>query len=456
MTEENRATQSINEHSGTSPITGKPEATPKKLWVVIVTWAIRLLVGATFIFSGYVKGIDPWGTVYKVNDYLAVMGISVWPTLVSAGVIAMCIFEFLIGVFILLGCFRRSAPLLGLLFMCVMLPLTAWIWATHPVSDCGCFGDAFIISDAATFWKNVALTAGFIWLLRRNRDCRCLVTPYLQWVAAVVSGLFLFVISEIGWLSQPLVDYRPFPVGTPIAGAGNEYGEDESEPEYEFVYRRGDEERVVGENDSLPSEEEGWSFVETREITSGSGNGTSSEGLRIWDGDKDVSDEYLSGEGPKLWLMMPRLGEVSISETWQINAIHQWCEEHGVDMYAVVNGSPSEIEDWKDLSLSEYPIFTAEDTAIKEIVRGKVALVYTVDGEIVWKNTLRAAWRPAFDPDDESEDVEPIEDLRELKENDGVLLRNLWMIYLAVMAVLIAMSASSGLVSGFRARLKRN
>ena len=412
-------------------------------WKKWLTWGVRLAVGATFIFSGYVKGIDPWGTILKINDYLAAMGIPVWPTLVSAGAVAMCVFEFLVGVFILLGCFRRSAPVLGVLFMADMLPLTGWIWYSHPVSDCGCFGDAFIISDAATFWKNVALTGGFIWLLKFNRTVRCLVTPYLQWVATVASGLFLLVIAEIGYLFQPLVDYRPYPEGKPLAVA--DYGESTDDEEYVFVYRRGDEEKTVGENDTLPSEMDGWEFVESRPVSpSGSSvdkKGHGGDSFRIYDGDEDVTS-LLTVEGPALWLMMPELGGVSISETWKINSIYDWCEEHGVEMGAIVNGSPAEISDWKDLSLAAYPIYTTEDTLIKEVVRGKVSLVYTVDGEIVWKNSLRGAWRPGFEDG-------TLRDLSELREDNHVLLLNLWLIYISVIVVLVAISYSKQIFRGF-------
>lgn len=414
-------------------------------WKKALTWVVRFAVGLTFVFSGYVKGIDPWGTIFKINDYLAAIGIDVWPTLVSAGAIAMCVFEFLVGVFITLGCFRRSAPILGLLFMAVMLPLTAWIWSAHPVSDCGCFGDAFKISDAATFWKNVALTLGFIWLLKFNKTVGCLVTPYLQWVATVASALFLFVIAEIGYLFQPLVDYRPYPEGRPLAV--NEEIDNEDDEDYVFAYRKGAEEKLVGENDSLPSEEDGWEFVETRPAdTSDNGAGKRnvkvSDGLRIWDGDEDMTS-LLLGEGPKLWLMMPKLGEVSISETWRINSIYDWCVRHGVEMGAIVNGSPEEIAEWKDLSLSEYPIYTTEDTLIKEVVRGKAALVYTVDGDVVWKNSLRASWRPGFEDDS-------LTDLKELREDNKALLLNLWLIYIAVIVVLVSLSYSKSILHGFR------
>ena len=44
-----------------------------------IVWALRIAVGATFIFSGFVKAIDPWGLIYKISEYMAVWGLPQMP-----------------------------------------------------------------------------------------------------------------------------------------------------------------------------------------------------------------------------------------------------------------------------------------------------------------------------------------------------------------------------------------
>ena len=139
--------------------------------VEIATWIIRLAVGSVFMFSGFAKAIDPYGTLYKVDAYLASMSLDIWPNLELVGVFALCAAEFLVGVFILTGCFRRSTAIIAAIIMAFMLPLTLWIAVSDPVDDCGCFGDALLISNWATFWKNVALTAAIAWLVVYNKKC---------------------------------------------------------------------------------------------------------------------------------------------------------------------------------------------------------------------------------------------------------------------------------------------
>ena len=46
-------------------------AQPAVPWLVtVMVWLMRVVVGGTFVFSGMVKAIDPWGTYYKIQEYL--------------------------------------------------------------------------------------------------------------------------------------------------------------------------------------------------------------------------------------------------------------------------------------------------------------------------------------------------------------------------------------------------
>ena len=163
---------------------------PLPLYKNIITWILRLAVGGIFIFSGFVKGIDPWGTLYKMQDYVNVMPLpALSDGVLLTGVFLLFALEFLTGVFLVTGSFRRGAPILVMLFMAGMLPLTFWIALKSPVADCGCFGDAWIISNWATFWKNVAITAAAVWLIIYNRRVHWLVTPALQWLLFCISAI---------------------------------------------------------------------------------------------------------------------------------------------------------------------------------------------------------------------------------------------------------------------------
>lgn len=402
---------------------------PESKLVRGITWIIRELTALVFIFSGFVKAIDPWGTLYKVEDYLAAMGLTIWPNLVVVGVFFLCGIEFFIGVCLATGCFRKGIAILSFAMMCFMLPLTLWIAVFDPVADCGCFGDAYIISNWATFWKNVLLFAFTLWLVKYNRYCACLITPAIQWIAFIATALFICLIELLGYLYQPLIDFRPYKTGTPLTEQTNA-----DQPDFTFVYSKDGVEKEFS-LDNLPDESEGWVFVDRKETASSSANENESDkGFHIWEENEDVTDEVLSPDKDRILLLMPDMGNVSISTTWKINSLHDWATQHDIDMVAAVAGSRGEIDNWIDLSMPDYPIYTADDTAIKELARGNPAVVYTHDGIVEWKSTLRAINTDDFMANDTSAD--PMSFARDNKR----MLLNYSYIYISVMVLLIMIS----------------
>lgn len=408
----------------------------RDFWIRFVTWLLRIGIGGVFIFSGFVKAIDPYGTLFKLEDYCTALGISVWPALMLTGVFVLCALEFATGVFLMTGSFRRSAPWVAAAFMLVMLPLTLWIAIADPVADCGCFGDAFVISNWATFWKNVVLSAGILFLLRYNRNCACLINPYIQWLELVACCCFIFVIGFLGYEYQPLLDFRPYRVGTTLLGMEDT----DNGLTYTFIYEKDGVRKEFTEDEELPDESEGWKFVERREKPASGVSATPGEDkeFRIWseDGLEDVTEEFDDGAPRRLFLLMPNLGNVSVSTSWLINSMYTWAGKHGVDMVAVVSGDERQIAEWKDISMSSYPIYTADDTSLKELARGNPAVVYVEDGKIVWKSTLAALESNDFLSSDTSDNP------ADFAIDDHRLLVNISLIFIAVILALIGLSFS--------------
>lgn len=70
---------------------------------------------------------------------------------------ALSVIEFVLGVHLLFGSYRKSTPRLIFVFLCVMTPVTLYLAIANPISDCGCFGDAVHLSNWATFSKCIAI-----------------------------------------------------------------------------------------------------------------------------------------------------------------------------------------------------------------------------------------------------------------------------------------------------------
>lgn len=423
-----------------------------------LTWLLRIATGATFIVSGFVKAIDPWGTLYKLQDYMAAMNLPDYPNLLLVGAFILFGYEFCIGIFLTAGCFRRSAPVCAMLFMAVMMPLTLWIAIWNPVADCGCFGDAFLLSNWATFWKNVALTLAIAWLIIYNRRLPWMVRPHLQWIALIASAAFVIWIGLCGYIYQPLIDFRPYPKGSGLIA---EEESAESDDEIMLVYEHEGITDTFSIDDDLPDEDQGWQFVERivpSPKESGRGDSTTEEErgnestFRIWsdDGENDVTDDVLTSEGRQLILLMPDIKNVSAATTWKINSLYTWAGENDIDMIGVACGSRDEISDWKDLSLAAYPLYTAEDTEIKMVARGNPAVVYIENGKIIWKTTLRALGTEDFLSPSASGDPS------EYARNDMALLYNSTALYLIVMILLTALSYVTVIGRMFPHRLSRD
>lgn len=409
-----------------------------------LTWLMRLTVGGLFLFSGFTKGIDVWGTIFKFNEYFSVWGYQVWDALVLSGVFLLCLAEFITGVFLVTGCFRRTAPLLALLIMIVMLPLTLWLAIANPITDCGCFGDALKLTNWETFFKNIIITIGAIWLLFFNKYAACLITPYLQWIATLASGLYILSIAWLGYYYQPLIDFRPYKAGTPLIDVNTEEEQPDEEDYLRFVYEKDGEKKEFTIYDELPDENDGWEFVERyyyfpEDMETGTAisdiSKPTEKNIRFFseDGKEDMTEEAV-GHGKQMILTIPQLSEVSAARTWVINSLYDWCKKNNVEMLATVGGNPYEIEQWKDLSLAEYPIYTSDDTAIEEVVRGNPGLVYLEDGIIKWKSSLRA-----IDVEDFRQENVTTDPMAFARDNNRIL-GNLTWILAGVIVVLIFLS----------------
>lgn len=358
----------------------KTKIPERKTLVKAIVWFLRIVVGATFVMSGLSKAIDIWGFVYKIEDYLAVWHIDSWRSLNFVGALFLTGAEFISGVSLMLGMFRKSVVWWMLLMMAGFLPLTLYIWIADPVADCGCFGDFWVISNAATFFKNVALTAALIFLVKFNRFATALINPYIQWLALVACSFYIVAISLIGYNIQPLVDFRSFPIGTPLLRSDSDTDDDDAD--MEFIYEKNGV-RKTFTIDSLPDST--WEFVDRIDSTTPENHPTE---FAVIDDGYDIAPEIISQEGNQFLLIITDLHRVDISNTLPINELAKKTEQRGDSFVSfVAAASDNELDEWKDIAMADYPVYTAEPTLLKELSRGSMSIVKLSDGVIKWKRS---------------------------------------------------------------------
>lgn len=364
-------------------------------WCRLLTVLMRLTVGGVFIFSGFTKGDDPWGTFYKITDYLNAVGLGGWSgaALLLTAVIAAL--EFMLGVVIAVGAYRRSAPWIALLVMLVMTPLTLWLAVTGAVPDCGCFGDALHLSNWATFGKNILLLLGVIYLIAFNTSVRGVFGPAVQWMVVAASFAFVMAVAYHGYFTQPLIDYRPYPVGTRLVPptAIQDGALEENEDDFIFIYSKNGEEHEFT-IDSLPDEEDGWEYVTRYHARRPRGkvivqDGRAQGGITIMDEQgNDIAADVLGNSRRTVLLLFPDLSGVGVVNSFALNELTDAALVADAQVIGLTSASVSEAEQWQDVSMASYPIYTMDDSELKMVARGNPAVVYVEDGVIRWKRTL--------------------------------------------------------------------
>ena len=126
------------------------------------------------------------------------------------------LFEFILGIYLFFGIRRRVAPLLALLMMAFMTPLTLWLAIANPISDCGCFGDAVVLTNWETFFKNIVLLIAAISVFKWRRHIFNLVTTKVDWLISLYSILFIIFFMLFCLRYLPVFDFRPYHVGADI------------------------------------------------------------------------------------------------------------------------------------------------------------------------------------------------------------------------------------------------
>lgn len=397
--------------------------------IVAGVWICRLLIGAVFIASGLSKMIDLWGTVYKIEEYLKVWDMWQPRSIVFMVSLLLSGGEFLLGSFLLLGCYRRSAVWLMLVLMAGMLPLTFYIYVKNPVSDCGCFGDLFHLSNASTFWKNVAITAGLLFLAKYNRRVVRLFSAWIQWLVAAMLIAYLLIIGLYGYNIQPLVDFRSFPVG------GELIPESTDSERTRFIYEK-DGRQEVFDMDNLPGDD--WTYVDRIDDSSQ----RSLTEMAVFDeSGEEVTSDVLPLEGNAIILVIPEISRAEISYTYFLNELNDRVTSSGGKMLALVAGSHAEMEAWKDLAMASYPVYSAESTLLKEFSRGNMSIVSVADGRIIWKRNLSTIDPERFIKEydtDSPEDVAPL--------NGPSTFRYLSILLIVLLAVLYMLDSTGRLL----------
>ncbi len=371
----------------TSPEATADSRTTSYRWTTrLAVNACRLLIGAAFVFSGFVKAIDPLGTQYKIHDYLEALGLANaipdWLTLMAA--VALAAMEFALGTFAMLAIRRRVVARLLLAVMAVMTLITVWIAIANPVKDCGCFGDAIHLTNTQTLLKNVVLLACAALTARFPHAMYRFVSKPNQWIAINFTILFIVMTSVYCLWYLPLFDFRPYHIGANIP-KGMEIPEGAEQPVFEttFVMEK-DGKRKTFNVDNYPDST--WQFIDSKTVVVKEGYVPPIHdfAIQLADGD-DITEEVLGHKGYTFLLISPHLEVADDSNFGSIDQIYEYAQEQHIPFYCLTASTEGAIQHWEDITGAEYPFCLTDETTLKTIIRSNPGLLLIKDGTIIRK-----------------------------------------------------------------------
>ena len=355
----------------------------------IIGSTARTLLALTFLFSGFVKAVDPLGTVYKIEDYLKAFGGFFTDLLPLAGIAAVCLIatEWLLGVCLLTNVRTQVTSWLTLAFYLFMTPLTLWIALNNPISDCGCFGDAIVLTNWQTFWKNVVFLSLVIILL----ICKKAIPQLWSWWAELcivllgagsVAGIMAYSYTHL-----PPMDFRPYKIGNHIPTL-MEIPEGAEPDVYEttLIYAKdGVEQEFTLEN--YPSTDPSWKFVDQKSKLIKKGYVAPIHDFEILNMDfEDLTYDILESEEPVTLIAMYDLNK---TDRKQMDKVKQLLEEN-VLCYILTGSGEAEIEDFcMEYEIDENAFCTIDPVTLKTIVRANPGVFVVQNGYIIDKYNLK-------------------------------------------------------------------
>ncbi|WP_430931419.1 BT_3928 family protein [Saccharicrinis sp. 156] len=358
----------------------------------------RILVGVTFIFSGFVKAVDPTGSAIKFNDYLSAFGMEYLSGLVIPAAFILAALEFLTGLHLLLGIRVRTSSVLALVFMAIFAPLTLFIAIKNPVTDCGCFGDALKLSNWETFFKNVILTLPTLYLFINRHNYKDNIKTIHKLVITLVFTGTILGVSYYSLEHLPIIDFRPFKIGNNI-NEGMLIPEGAEQPEYETTFileKDGVEKTFTVEN--YPYTDTTWVFVsnETKVIKEGYEPPIHDFVLNDSEG-TDQAQNILNSDVPVLLVVSYQINKGAWNEgkQEQIVQLKNALYEQGIKTYFLTSSSDEEITKFEFDGDAGFDYLNADETMLKTVIRCNPGLVLLQKGNVVGKwhyNDLPAAY----------------------------------------------------------------
>lgn len=345
----------------------------------------RIIFGLVFLFSGFVKAVDPLGTAYKISDYLEAFSLTPLDFLAFPSALILIATEFTIGFNILFNVHLKATTLIASIFMLIMTPVTLYLALANPISDCGCFGDAIVMTNWQTFYKNVVLCIILIIIAILKDNTRPWLSNWGAWIVTLLPILISFGISIYCYNLLPILDFRPYKIGNNII-EGMSIPEDAPLDKYEttFFYEKNGVEKAFT-LDNYPAEDSTWTFVRQESKLIEQGYVPPIHDFSIVTEDGDITDIILEDAGYTLLIISHKVEKASTKNIKCIKSTIANAKKAGANVIWLTSSYTDEIDNFRTKYGINDTFGATDDITLKTIVRSNPGLVLIKDANIIEK-----------------------------------------------------------------------
>ena len=345
----------------------------------------RIIFGLVFLFSGFVKAVDPLGTAYKISDYLEAFSLTPLDFLAFPSALILIATEFTIGFNILFNVHLKATTLIASIFMLIMTPVTLYLALANPISDCGCFGDAIVMTNWQTFYKNVVLCIILIIIAILKDNTRPWLSNWGAWIVTLLPILISFGISIYCYNLLPILDFRPYKKGNNII-EGMSIPEDAPLDKYEttFFYEKNGVEKAFT-LDNYPAEDSTWTFVRQESKLIEQGYVPPIHDFSIVTEDGDITDIILEDAGYTLLIISHKVEKASTKNIKCIKSTIANAKKAGANVIWLTSSYTDEIDNFRTKYGINDTFGATDDITLKTIVRSNPGLVLIKDATVIEK-----------------------------------------------------------------------
>ncbi|MBR1793485.1 MAG: DoxX family protein [Bacteroidales bacterium] len=353
----------------------------------------RWFVGLLFLFSSFVKGVDPLGTAFKIEEYFSAWSggfISFMGLMPFASFFAMLLItcEFLVGVLLITNSFRRFTAWL-LVAMMIFFTFSTALDAfspTYGISDCGCFGDAVKLTPLQTFLKNIVLDIPTVWILltwhvrSKNRFTRDSIIAIAAILAMVIFGLY-----NIN--NEPCIDFRPWKVGNRMMNTDPTL---QSESFTTYQNKQTGESVELSAKELMtryatePDFEQNWEWVSSRVFDP---HEIYAAGFSMLDdNNNDMAVELIGSEDTLLIATIHHIHKVDEDGIIALQAAYRYASDHNYYMVMLTSALPEDVESFSQQNgLTDVDWYYTDDKAIETMIRSNPGFIMLQDAVILGK-----------------------------------------------------------------------